>query len=414
MRVLLRRRPLAERGAVTLVVAFCLIGLCITVAIVTDLGMAYVNKRQAQTAADAAVLAAAKVFAGKLGNCATLTGDAALMSSANAAADQLRLANLPGSPDVNLEPSCGTGTLTLDYHVNIKSPLGFGQLVMASDHITVDREAQVSVSVVTTLVGDCALCFIGTAPMGTGNADYQVNGGSIHINGDLNAGPNGVWTVSAPNGTIGISGSVDGGQFSPPWNREPIIPDPLASMQLPLSTTGLAARSNPCTDGPGRYGDFEIPGDCTLAEGAYVVTGNWSMKHNSTLTSSGSGVTLYFKSPNGRLDAKNGTIDHLKAPTGSPRGAPAGWPSGFAIIYDRDNSNPISAQGNGSTTITGGIYAKSATLDFNGTSEFHIIGGPVVVNGGTGNGNPGTVFVDHAVNVGGIQQSSAGGMEMSK
>jgi hypothetical protein len=138
------------------------------------------------------------------------------------------------------------------------------------------------------------------------------------------------------------------------------------------------------------------------------------MHNNSTLTSSGSGVTLYFQSPNGMLDVKNGTVSNLTAPTGPPSGAPPGWPSGFAIIYDRNNTHNISAQGNGSTTITGGIYGKSATLDFNGTSAFHIIGGPVVVKSGTGNGNPGTVFVDQAVNVGGTQHISAGGMEMTK
>jgi len=397
------------------VVAFCLLALCICAGLVTDFGLAYVNKRQAQTAADAAVLAAGGVFAGQAGNCASLTGNTDLMRSANDAADQLRLENLPGSPDADLESSCATGTLTLDYHVNINSPLAFGQMVMNTDHVNVDREAQVTLRAVAKTVGACALCFLGTEQVDTGNADYTVTGANIHINGNLTAGPNGVWTVSAPGGQIGASGTVRGGQFSPSWTPAPVIPDPLASMPLPLTTTGLTAKSNPCTDGPGIYGDFAFPKSvCTLKQGAYVVTGKWGMKNNSTLTSGGSGVTLYFKSPDGVLDAKNGTIDNLTAPTGPPSGAPPGWPSGFAIIYDRDNTNGISAQGNNSTTVTGGIYGKSATLEFNGTSDFHFVGGPMVVKGGTGNGNQGTVFVDGAVNVGGNQRISAGGTEMTK
>ncbi|WP_323097569.1 pilus assembly protein TadG-related protein [Intrasporangium sp. YIM S08009] len=416
MRVLLRRLPIDrnERGAVTLIVTFCMVALCICAAIVTDFGMAYVNKRQAQTAADAAVMAAGKVFSGKSGTCASLIGDMTLMSSAETAADQLRLANLPNSPNVDLVPSCATGTLTLDYHVSINSPLGLGQMVSGSDHLTVDREAQSSLKVVTTIVGACSLCFLGNGTTDTGNADYSVTNGSIHLNGNLSAGPNGMWTVS-PTGSqkIGVTGTVSGGQFSPAYVTEPVIPDPLASMSLPLSTTGLSAKSDPCTDGPGIYGAVELKGTCSLSAGAYAITGAWTMKNNTTLTSSG-GVTLYFKSANGMLDAKNGVIAGLKAPTGAPAGAPAGWPSGFAIIYDRDNTNVFSAQGNGNTTITGAIYGKSATIEFNGTSDFHFVGGPIVVKTGTGNGNQGTVYVDSTGNVGGVPQTNAGTMTMSK
>lgn len=403
-----------ERGAVALVVTFMMIVLCICAAMVTDLGMAYVNKRQAQTAADAAVLAAGRVIAGQPGSCTDIAANTLLMQTANEAADDLRQENLPGSPDADLVASCSTGSLTLDYHVNVDSPLWLGQMVMGTDQINVDREAQVTLQP-GGMSGGCGLCFIGTGPMRTGNADYQVNGGNIHINGNLNAGPNGVWSVVAPNGTIGISGSVSGGQFSPPWVPDPVITDPLASMNLPLFTTGLVHKTDPCTQGPGIYGSFEIPKnpDCVLSQGAYVFTGALTMKKNSVLTSSGSGVTLYFMSPNGRIDVKNGTVDNLEAPlTGPPAGAPPGWPTGFAIIYDRTNTNLISAQGNGSTTITGGIYGRDATLDFNGSSAFHILRGPVVVTSGTGNGNPGTVFVDQAVDVGGIPL--VGGMQMTK
>lgn len=389
-------------------VTLCLVTLCVCVALVTDFGMAYVNKRQAQTAADAAVLAAGSVFAGQSGDCSKLTGNTGLMSSANAAADQLRLANLPGSPDVDLQPSCTASDLTLNYVVNIDSPLGFGQMVVGTDHLNVNRGAQVTLSDVT-----CGLCFLGTGSMGTGNADYRVDGGNIQINGNLTAGPNGVWTVAA-SGTIGINGTVSGGQFSKPPVKMPVIPDPLAAMQLPLSMAGLTDKLNPCTDGPGIYGSVQIPSGCDLAPGAYVITGSWSMKNNSTLTNSIGGVTLYFRSPNGMLDVKNGTINNLSAPSGPPVGAPSGWPSGFAIIYDRDNLNNISAQGNGSTTITGGIYGQSATLDFNGNSAFHISGGPIVVASGTGNGNPGTVTIDNSVNVGGTKPMSAGGVQMTK
>jgi hypothetical protein len=343
-------------------------------------------------------------------------------ATAKKAADDLIAENLGGGTDVRasgFSVTCNEAKqFVIYYSIDKDSPLGLGSIVTGGDHVTVQREAEATITPGTPgqTVGGCALCFIGTADMGTGNADYKVTGGSIHINSDLNAGPNGVWTVQATGGKIGISGTVGGGQFSPAWVHEDVIADPLASMALPLSSAGLAPKSNPCTDGPGIYGAFALPKSvCTLSQGAYVITGKWSMKNGSTLTSSGSGVTLYFKSPNGALDVKNGTLNNLAAPAGPPAGAPPGWPSGFAIIYDRNNTNDLSAQGNGSTTITGGIYAASATIDFNGNSEFHILHGPVVVASGTGNGNPGTVFVDQAVNVGGTPLSAAPGtLELTK
>ena len=159
-----------ERGAVALVVTFMMIVLCICAAMVTDLGMAYVNKRQAQTAADAAVLAAGRVIAGQPGSCTDIAANTLLMQTANEAADDLRQENLPGSPDADLVASCSTGSLTLDYHVNVDSPLSDRSIVMGTDQINVDREAQVTLQP-GGMSGGCGLCFIGTGPMGTGDAE---------------------------------------------------------------------------------------------------------------------------------------------------------------------------------------------------------------------------------------------------
>ena len=62
-------------GAIAIMMAASVVMLCICGAIVVDFGMAYVNKRQAQTAADAGALAAAQVYKSQPGvPCTTLQG----------------------------------------------------------------------------------------------------------------------------------------------------------------------------------------------------------------------------------------------------------------------------------------------------------------------------------------------------
>ena len=415
MRVLLMSRVRRdERGAVAVVVALMMIVLCICAALVTDFGMAYVNKRQAQTAADAAVLAAGRVIAGQSGSCADLTANTALMSGANAAADQLRLANLPGSPDVNLVPDCSTGSLRLDYHVNVDSPLWLGQIVTGTNHLNVDREAQVTITATPSrLVGGCSICVLGDVD--AGNSDLKVIGGDISVNGTVTTGPQSFWDASTSINLTRPPNGLSQGNATPDWTIGSPIPDPLASLSLPLPTAGMVNRGNvdPCNGpGPGVYtGNITMTnGVCTLAPGAYVFTGTLAGKNNTSMRTTG--ATLYFPSPGGKFDLKNGAMLNFTAPSAAPR---PGWPPGFAIIYDRDNANNLELQGNGDTQIDGAVYAKSATISYNGNSCFTTNGGPIVAGGITGNGTQGCVKLDNANNVGGVWQVGvAGDAQMTK
>ncbi len=130
-----------------------------------------------------------------------------------------------------------------------------------------------------------------------------------------------------------------------------------------------------------------------------MIKGKWSAKNNSVIT--GSGVTLYVKNP-GMIDFKNGTTHHLSAPLSDPPvGAPAGWPEGFVIIYDRDNTNVLSIQGNGDVTLGGTLYAPSSHVDFNGLSCLTVTHGSIVVQGVVkANGNKACVVLTDSVNAG--------------
>jgi len=151
MRVQMSRRR-DQRGAVAIILALLMVVLCIMAAFVLDFGRAYVNKLQAQTAADAAVLAAGRVLVreARSGDCSSWTSDDGLMRNANDAADELRDENLPSPEsgedgDLTFEPCGSNGELKLDYRVSVDSPVGLGQLAVDTDHITLEALAQATV-----------------------------------------------------------------------------------------------------------------------------------------------------------------------------------------------------------------------------------------------------------------------------
>jgi hypothetical protein len=259
----------------------------------------------------------------------------------------------------------------------------FGGMTGAST-IPVGSTAQAQLGTAVT----CSLCFLGG--VSAGNGDFSVSGGAIAVNGNVNAGPNSYWNSNSN----GVVGTVSGGTFTPPATTIPAFGDPLLNtLTLPLTTTGLTAKSNPCTDGPGLYASYDVPNNatCTLQPGLYVISGTWNLKNNSNLV--GTGVTLYVKAPSGALAMKNGYVS-ITAPTTAPL---PGVSPGYAIIYDRNNTNTLGLQGNGGTSITGITYAPASILDFNGNSCFGFGGGPIVLNGATTNGNQSCVTVSNAV-----------------
>src|SRR4051794_20992600 len=82
-----------ERGAVAVLSAALATLLCLMAGFSVDFGMAYNMKRQLQTSADAAALAAASVYAKYPGSCDQLLAKPAYKTEAQAAADAEALNN---------------------------------------------------------------------------------------------------------------------------------------------------------------------------------------------------------------------------------------------------------------------------------------------------------------------------------
>ena len=407
-----RIHPRDEQGAVAVLTALVMVGLMICAAIVVDLGNARDVRRQSQNASDAASLAGANMLYPESGICQSPVGAQPCFADAVAAAKSYALKNFqvsdwsapctaPARPALAyVLPSGGTSCISFDhatkptlvrvYMPTRTVPTFFGG-VTGSSTIPVGSSAQALVRPAVK----CSLCFLGG--VNAGNGDLSVSGGSIVVNGNVTAGPGSIWTAQS----IGIVGTFDNdAQATPATTTIPAFGDPLAtSLTLPLDTTGLSAKSNPCsggaTGGPGLYGAFSFPNStCTLQPGLYVISGKWTL---GNFPLNGNRVTLYVKSPSGELDLKNGDVV-ITAPTPAQATASGGL-AGYVIIYDRDNGNPLGLQGNGGTLITGVVYAPASILDFNGNSCFGLSGGPFVLGGGYTNGTRSCITISDPVDI---------------
>ncbi len=154
-------------GLVTVVVM-------ISSAFAVDLGMAYNSKRQLQTAADSAVLAAAAVYAKYPGTCAQLVAKASYQAEAQAVADKHRGENRTGSAGATITPACNSqGELEVGYSASGSTDTVFAKL-LGIDTISTQRVAAALVDVPTSInygVRPFALC---SADLPTGSTPSAV------------------------------------------------------------------------------------------------------------------------------------------------------------------------------------------------------------------------------------------------
>lgn len=401
--------------------ALLALALLVLAGMVVDLGLARDTARRSQDAADASALAGAGVLYPTSGACtlgpaprtAPCYQDAISAAKAYAlrnfgvsaaewasCTDPAKYYVVPGeTPCVSFaDDSLATTAPATPTKVRVAIPTrtvttGLGSLAGVG---TIDLTRSARVALVPGTARSCGLCILGKGVSGLGNGDVTVTGGSVHANGTIDSGPNGAVRVTPAPNTISLSGTCPGNCVPTAITGVPTIEDPyLTAISLPLGTSGLTAKTNPCSEGPGIYPTTEIPNStCNLAPGLYVLTGTWSGKNNTLLQ--GTGVTLYGTcgtptapvvcasgATGGSLDAKNGNV-RITAPSSGPL-------AGLAVVYDRQNIAGLNIQGNGNSAITGTIYAPKALLEFPGTSCVDITNGPVIVDKLYGNGNTGCV-----------------------
>lgn len=408
-----------ERGAVAIMVAVMAVILFVVAALVVDLGLARDTKQRSQVASDASALAAANALYPANGLCSNSASsangciaDAVTAAKGYAAVNfgvtDAEWADCPAAPSGFVvapgSPTCiSFDTLTKPTKVSAVMPTrevdtGLGAIADV-DSIPVGTSAQARVDAGISV--KCGLCFLG--PINTTKFNASVSPGGLAVNGAVQMSGNGSqWTA----GSIAYSGaSFDANNkinesvtatkiptFEDPWKNKVGVPP-----TIPVGHPVKAADTNPCTGGPGVYGDYQFKNACTFSTGGlYVVTGLWDWK-NVTVTAT-KGVTIYAtcgtrtapavcnNAAGGYLDTKNGDLI-LTAPS-------TGALAGLGVVYDRTNTRPLLLQGNGSGVITGAIYAPNATWDYNGGSDIVVNGGPVILKSMTGNGGTGVKILN--------------------
>lgn len=182
--------------------------LLVVSAFVVDLGAAYVSKRQLQTAADAAALAAAERFAQEPGTCAQLK--TSYSDEAEAVAEDIAEVNRPNHVKDGFEVACVTsgpydGALEVTYRASGDTPSVFGG-VAAGDAITTDREAKAVVYVPGSDLelrpyGLCSLDVPPVAAMPTGVIEVKAPGQAWGGSGCPSAQGGGNWWFMSCPGT---------------------------------------------------------------------------------------------------------------------------------------------------------------------------------------------------------------------
>lgn len=370
-----------EHGAVALFVAILAVVLFGFAAIVVDLGSARMERRQAQSSADASALAGGNALyaAGSLIPNFT-AAEAAVKAYAtknygvtdaewSACTDPARLSTKLSSDCISFQVNASAAK------VRVKMPertlsTGFARAIGVN---TVKVSALARATLKRGGASDCGLCILGSGMLhDIQNGNVVVNGNSIHFNGNVAVSNNGLVSTT---GNITVEGTASGplSSYSPdPSVGVPPITDPLADWLAAPDMSTLTVKSDPCTQGPGKYGAKNFPnGLCTLSPGTYVVTGLWALSGNSSLA--GAGVTLYFTCGNpttvracaspgeagGQMDfSGNGDLT-ITAPATGPL-------QGIAIWYDRLNNSELRLTGNGANVYSGTIYAPSSKYRFNG------------------------------------------------
>jgi hypothetical protein len=371
-------------------------------------------RRQAQNASDASSLAAANAlypagltvpdFAGAVAAAKSYAAENYGVTDSDWASctDSEPLAHHPAGV-----PACiSFDEATQPKKVRVRVPVRdvkttFGNVLgVASISVGASANVQLDQDVART----CALCIIGPGTHDLQNGDVSVSGGDVHLNGSVSLSSGGK-VVVAPDGKLTVEGTASGSGYTPTAQQGvPAILDPLAFLPLPPDMSSLSTKTDPCADGPGKYGAFSFPSSsCTLAPGLYVIAGagaEWKLSGSSTVT--GTGVTLYLTcgtpaAPAGcatgqagaTIDASGGSTLTLRAPTSGPL-------NGLAVVIDRKSTATVIFKGNGGVDFTGTFYAASGALQMNGNGCGSSYRSRIVVGDVEMNGNPACLTISHA------------------
>jgi hypothetical protein len=401
MKQLLYTKKDSERGQVLVIIALAMIGLIAMTGLAIDGSMALADRRNAQNAADTAVLA------GALAKVKPQTdGDGNVIPWKIVALDRAGSNGYTGDiirsqvevyscdeDDANCEsPYTGSADhvkVVIISHLNttFARVISIQQLDNRVEAISVARLGMVGelyngASVVGLAPNQCKTIWF------SGSSELEISGGGVFSNSSLNCGltvqgssdntlHDGAIEMVASTYTVNgkpemsIAGGIHGGAVQYPY--------PPPAYMLPNPTCAGPAVKSGSTMSPGSWsGEFPPKGVNTLNAGTYCVNGEFKVNAKDKLT--GSGVTIFMQS--GGVTWNGGAEIKLSAPA-------SGDLAGLLIYAPMSNSSTMRFNGNGSSVLTGTIFTPAADIVYNGTSNVvesnvQIIGYTVELTGSNG------------------------------
>jgi Flp pilus assembly protein TadG len=362
-----------ENGQAAVLTAVCIVFVLGMVALAVDVGHLRYEKRQLQTAADAAALSGAlEVPRCTSSDCATLLNAAQQALTENGLSGSTLLTQCSGTPSgltltVNNGP-CALGSSDPNHgnsnfvETVVSEPVStyFAKVLGPSfASVTISARAE-------AMLGSSRNClYIGGGGVIMNSNDTLTASCGINDNGSFMANSN--VTISAEN-AISIHGTLtnNGATMTPtPVTGTPLVSDPLSYLTPP--SAGSCTNLNPIqgagnTMNPGTYCGLNVNSSSTLTlnPGTYIFEGGVNLGSNTTL--SGNGVTLYFTS--GSLQMNSNTLVDLVAPTSTSECATCYYP-GILLWQSSTNSTGMTIDSNSSSTWQGAIYLPDATLTLN-------------------------------------------------
>jgi Flp pilus assembly protein TadG len=387
----------SDAGAVAVIVAMFAVVMFVCGALIVDLGIVRATRREAQNSADAAALAGAGAMYDRTGQLQPAASVQAIKdySAANFGVHDADWATCTTPAPTGWTTTVGqganaasTGTSCIAYD-NAAEPQKV-QVVMPSRHTgtffggvvgyhgsDVSALAQASIEPKTHVT--CVVCVMGN--WDGQNGDALVTNGGVAINGDLSTGPNGSVTAAG----IGVAGSgLPDPHLNPSGTPIGHFTDPLADILLPPATLGQVAVDGTGACVPGSY--VSVLGCGSFGAGIYTIVGNNTLNGQQNLTATPTGgVLFYFTCADVTGHGNNAVYRTRACASGESGGAIdaagqgdvtiAGRTYGgrtFSIIYDRNNTAELRLVGNGTTSITGDIYALASVFDARGNGTFDV------------------------------------------
>lgn len=360
----------ADSGQVLIIFAVASLVLVGFVALSIDTGFLMAERRQTQSAADAAAMAAAKSLID--GKTSEITVSAQSYGAANAGVPA-------GSVTVNWPPATGPYagndkyvqvTITKDVEKYFVGALYSGNWEVSAS----------AVAGVEPLAANYALLTLDkTNDPGiymNGNTTIQLIGNRASAYGSTDVDGNGKLDVT---GSVDSHGSVSGVGSAPDGihMNMPYVPDPMANVPKP-SPTGLPTRngcSGNCNLTPGYYKNQTIlcKTICNFAPGLYYFENTSVTSQNTKSEMNGAGVMFFFTGTS-YFDSKNGEVN-LTAPNSTPY---SGGKDG--VVFWMDRCQPaIDFQGNGDFYMKGIFYAPCSAVSMHGNPGGDSYYGQVIV-----------------------------------